>query len=121
MGKLKERIADDELEIAAEEPVGDDAGDDANEVPDEVRWFVRGARALIGARSTTQAQVARDLGGGAPYLSNVLSLEQGRMRKFRFHYACLVAKALDTDLIALMKLGRTIDESLKTGEEGDES
>jgi hypothetical protein len=85
-------------------------------VPDEVRWFVKGARAVIAARPTTQAEIARILGGGAPYLSNVLSLEPDRMRKFRFHYACMIARALDTDLIEILSLGRTLERTFSREE-----
>ena len=92
----------------------------SEEVPREVRWFVQGVRAIIGARHLTQARVAEMLGGGAPYLSNVLSLEPERMRRFRFHYACLLARALDTDLIYILSLGRSLDVSTDDEEEGDD-
>lgn len=119
MGKSHARMVDAEVEAAAPES---DAGLGAHPdeaVPDEVRWFVLGVRAVMGARGMSQAEVARVLGGGAPYLSNVLKLEPGRTRRFRFHYACLLAKALNSDLIEVLTFGRDLDERLSRREEGE--
>ena len=97
-----------------------EAAEDLKEAtPKEVRWFVLGVRALIGARGTTQAEVARALGGGAPYLSNVLSLDSEKTRKFRFNYACMLAAALESDLITVLKLGQTIEEGDRGRHEGE--
>ena len=122
MGKSKPRQrAAIRVETGGEVPAAGSEERPDEAVPSEVRWFVQGVRALIGARRLAQVEVARLIGGGAPYLSNVLSLEPGKMRKFRFHYACMVARALKTDLLEILTLGRTVEQTMsRQGEGGEE-